>query len=97
MIAPVNNNGIRPDRGSHRKRNLSDEIDKLANGFFGNPGNTNYFLNPARLDDEQKVAPKPVFAGCDAHNFDDLRAWLGAEGGGDNQKHITWVKGRSDI
>lgn len=92
MIAPVNNNGIRADKRSQRKRLLSDEIDKFADGFFGNPHNTEYFLKSERFDNEQKVAPKPVFAGCDAHNFDDLRAWLGLEVGGNNQKHITWVK-----
>jgi len=93
LIAAVSNSGIRADTNSKRKMNLADEIDKLANGFFGNPRNTDYFLDPERLEAaNQKVVPKPVFAGCDAHNFDDLEAWLGAEVSGDNAKHVTWVK-----
>ena len=93
LVAAVNNSGIRADTGSKRKMYLADEIDKLADGFFGTPVNTEYFLDPDRLEaKDQKVAAKPVFAGCDAHNFDDLCTWLGAEAGGDNEKHVTWVK-----
>lgn len=93
LIAAAGNSGIRADTNSKRKMNLADEIDKLANGFFGNPRNTKHFLDPKRLEAaDQKVVPKPVFAGCDAHNFDDLEAWLGAEVSGDNAKHVTWVK-----
>jgi len=93
LMAACNNSGIRPDTGSKRKMILSDEIDKAAHCFFGNPANTDYFLNPNRLvATEQKTLPKPVFAGCDAHNFNDLEAWLGAEVSGDNEKHPTWVK-----
>lgn len=93
LIAAVNNSGIRADSGSKRKKYLADEIDKLADGFFGSPANTAYFLDPDRLEaNDQKVAPKPVFAGCDAHNFDDLCSWLGAESAGDNAKHVVWVK-----
>jgi len=93
LIAAANSSGIRADTGSMRKKCLADEIDKLANGFFGNPTNTDHFLNPKRLEAaDQRTAPKPVFAGCDAHNFDDLDAWLGTEVTGDNEKHVTWVK-----
>jgi len=93
MIAATNNSGIRADTDSKRKMNLADEIDKSADGFFGNPANTDYFLNPARLEaPDQRAMRKPVFAGCDAHNFDDLEAWLGAEVTGNNEKHVTWVK-----
>lgn len=93
LIAAVNNSGVRADTGSKRKMNLADEIDKFADGFFGSPANTDYFLDPDRLEaQDQKAGQKPVFAGCDAHNFDDLCAWLGAEAGGDNEKHVTWVK-----
>lgn len=93
LIAAANNSGIRADTKSQRKMNLADEIDKFANGFFGNPANSDYFSNPDRLEaPDQKAIPKPVFSGCDAHSFDDLEAWLGAEVTGDNDKHITWVK-----
>ncbi len=90
LIAATN---IRADTGSKRKMNLADEIDKFADGFFGNPKNTDFFLDPKRLEDpDQRATPKPVFAGCDAHCFDDLQAWLGAEVTGNNAKHVTWVK-----
>ena len=93
LIAAVNNRGVRADTGSKRKMYLADEIDKFANGFFGNPANTDYFLNPERLEAaDQRTVPKPVFAGCDAHNFDDLEAWLGKEVAGENEKYVTWVK-----
>lgn len=92
MVAAVNNSGIRADTGSKRKMNLADEIDKYSDAFFGSPANTEYFLGSDRLEGDQKVAPKPVFAGCDAHCFDDLEAWLGQCVTGDNDKHVTWVK-----
>jgi hypothetical protein len=93
LIAAVNNSGIRADTGSKRKMNLADEIDKFANGFFGNPTNTDHFLKPDRLEDpKQRTVPKPVFAGCDAHSFEELETWLGKEVTGANNKHITWVK-----
>jgi len=93
LIAAVNNSGMRPDISSKRKMMLSDEVDKLANGFFGNPANTDYFLNTDRLEAPDQIAPqKPVFAGCDAHNFYDLMAWLGKEVTGANEKHPTWIK-----
>jgi len=93
LIAAVNNSGMRPDTSSKRKMMLSDEVDKVAHGFFGNPANTNYFLDPNRLEAaDQKAPPKPVFAGCDAHNFNDLKAWLGNVVTGANAKHPTWIK-----
>ena len=93
LIAAVSNSGIRADTGSKRKMYLADEIDKFVDAVFGNPGNTDFYLNRDRLESaDQKVVSKPVFAGCDAHNFDDLEAWLGAEVSGDNAKHVTWVK-----
>ncbi len=92
LVAAVNNSGIRADTGSKRKMTLSDEIDKCTDGFFGNPTNTNYFLDTDRLEGDQKAAPKPVFAGCDAHCFEELDGWLGQQVVGDNDKHVTWVK-----
>ena len=94
LIVPANNNGIRADDKSKRKMNIADEIDKFSNAFFGNPNNTNYFLSTDRFEDkDQKSQPKPVFSGCDAHNFDDLQAWLGQQVlNGSNSKYITWIK-----
>jgi len=93
LFAAINNSGMRTTDGNQRKMILSDEIDKLANAFFGNPGNTKYFLRPDRLEDaDQRIPPKPVFAGCDAHSLPDLEAWLGTEVGTPNAKHVTWVK-----
>jgi len=92
MVAAVNNSGIRADTGSKRKMNLADEIDKYTDAFFGNPTSAGYFLETDRLEGGQKVAPKPVFAGCDAHCFKDLDAWLGQCVTGNNDKHVTWVK-----
>ena len=93
-IAAVNNSGLRPDTGNKRKIMLSDEVEKISHGFFGNPTNTGYFLDPDRLEAaDQKVSPKPVFAGSDPHKFDELEAWLGTEVTGPNEKNPTWVKG----
>jgi hypothetical protein len=62
LIAAVNNSGIRPDTTSKRKMVLSDEVDKMAHGFFGNPTNTEYFLNPNRIESaDQKATAKTRF------------------------------------
>jgi len=93
LIAAVNADGIRAGSGSKRRMELSDEIDKFTDAFFGSPANTSYFLNPDRLEAEgRKVAPKPVFAGCDAHSFRELEDWLGKECTDGNAKHVTWIK-----
>lgn len=93
LVVAANNNGIRADSGSTRKKYLADEIDKLADACFGNPASAEHFLKTDRLEDSsQKIAKKPVFAGCDAHSFDDLAAWLGQEASDNNAKHVTWVK-----
>ncbi len=93
FIAAINNSGLRPDTSSKRKMKLSDEIDKIAHGFFGNPTNTDYFLKTDRLEvNDQKALPKPVFACCDAHSFNDLEAWLGKGFTGNNEKYPTWIK-----
>src|SRR5688572_32197468 len=55
----------------------SDEFDKFSQAFFGNSGNTQYFLKRNRLDNGEEIDPKPVLSGSDAHSFEDLKAWLG--------------------
>lgn len=91
-VVAVNNSGIRADVGSQRKRNLSDQIDKFSNGFYGNPGNVQYFLDPNRLDADEQTIPKPTFAGSDAHSFSQLKDWLGKPAEAPNEKHVTWIK-----
>lgn len=94
LIAPVNGNGVRADIGNHRKRLISDEIDKFSDGFFGNQSSLDHFLSDQRYDyPDQSSAPKPVFAGSDCHSFDELETYLGKEvRGTSNDKNITWIK-----
>lgn len=95
-IMPAGNDGIRPDvasSGALRKKNLAKRFDKFTTGIFGNNGDVGYYLNTAvgstRGDD---LPPRPVFAGCDAHSYEDLEKWLGREIRGDCHKNVTWVK-----
>ncbi len=94
IITAANNDGVRAQRGRNRKLNISDQIDKFSDGYFGGSQNTDFFLNKDRLeDDEQQIQQKPVYSCSDAHNFTDLSNWLGKsitiEGA---QKEITWIK-----
>lgn len=78
IIAAANNDGIRAERGKRRKLLITDEIDKFSDGFFGNAGNTEYFLSVDRAEDKiEHTEPKPVLSGCDAHSLADLDARLG--------------------
>ena len=94
IFAATNNDGIRPERGKKRKEIITDEIDKLSDGFFGGSQNTEHFLDKARLEDKQQsIKEKPVITGCDAHSFDQLNTWLGKTVINDtNTKEITWIK-----
>lgn len=95
IITAVNNDGLRVDaKGPQRKRELSDELDKFSDGFFGNSKNTPWFLGKSRLDGGQETDPKPVLAGCDSHSFVDLDQWLGKTANRDGQiyKQPTWIK-----
>lgn len=94
VIASAKGDGIRPGgSGIKRKNLLTDEIDKYCDAFFSNAGSRKYFLDRGRLETDEEVSPKPVFDGCDAHSFEDLRRDLGqshsAEG---RHRNITWVK-----
>jgi len=77
IIAAANNAGLRPDTSSPRKLNVSDEIDKVCDGFFGGEQNINYYLNVERYETEEKAKPKPVISACDAHSFNDIDNYLG--------------------
>lgn len=97
VVASAKGDGIRPGgtSGRQRKNLLSDEIDKYSDGFYASAtgGSREYFLDPTRLEVDDAVAPKPVYDGCDAHNFDDLRKSLGKHvADGDAHRSITWIK-----
>ncbi|MGP9528828.1 TrlF family AAA-like ATPase [Glutamicibacter sp. AOP5-A2-18] len=94
VIASAKGDGIRPGgSGIKRKNLLTDEIDKYCDAFYSNAGSKNYFLDKNRLETSEKVAAKPVFDGCDAHSFEDLRANLGKANTSEGQRRsITWVK-----
>lgn len=95
VVVSAKGDGIRPPRrsGVQRKNLLTDEIDKFSDAFYGNPRSRDHFLNVNRLEKSELIAPKPVFDGCDAHNFDDLCEGFGKhvtdEG---RQRNITWIK-----
>lgn len=94
VVASAKGDGIRAGgNGIQRKKLLTDEIDKFADAFFTNVGSRDYFLGSDRLETDDLVAPKPVFDGCDAHDFDQLTKGLGkhvATSG--RQRNITWIK-----
>lgn len=96
IITAANNDGIRPVRVNQRKLQLTDELDKFSDAFFGNAGNVSYFLETNRAEDKNVFTkPKPVLTGCDAHSLSDLDKRLGqvasvANGGTDHKP--TWIK-----
>jgi ABC-type lipoprotein export system ATPase subunit len=95
VVTAAGNDGIRPERGVKRKASITDELDKFSDGFYGNSGNTNYFLKTDRYEDKAVVAkPKPVFSASDAHTISDLENYLGKVFVGDAQtrREPTWVK-----
>ena len=95
IVTSANGDAIRTGgKGSkQRKNSLVDEIDKLSNGFFGNPESRLHFLKTDRLDSDDEIPAKPVFAGCDAHSFENLKSWLGQHVTiAGQEQHITWVK-----
>ena|SRR3989339_545827 len=77
IFGASNNAGLRPDNNSRRKLNITDEIDKICDGFFGGQQNVEYYLETDRDEDKEIAKKKPVACGCDAHSFDDLDNWLG--------------------
>ena len=94
ILVPASNNGIRAESGKQRKMNIADEIDKFSNAIFGGSQNVDWYLNELRFEDQtQRSIPKPVFAGSDAHSYDQLLQWLGKsvdEVG--VRKEVTWIK-----
>ena len=98
IFGASNNAGLRPDNNSPRKLNITDEIDKICDGFFGGQQNVEYYLKTDRYEDNEIAKKKPVAGGCDAHSFDDLDNWLGKrvvktiENVEVVEKDITWIK-----
>jgi len=78
IITAANNDGLRPQRGVKRKEEISDEIDKFSDGFFGSRQNVDYYQKTDRFENKDITAvKKPVISGSDAHSFDDLNNSLG--------------------
>ncbi|RXG30688.1 TrlF family AAA-like ATPase [Leeuwenhoekiella marinoflava] len=104
IFAASNNQGLRADTKSARKMNISDEIDKVCDGFFGGAQNTDWFLKNDRYEKhpdgtQDKSMPCPVLSGCDAHSFFDIEHKLGkeysktdAQGKLCDFSQITWIK-----
>jgi len=99
VIAAANNAGLRPLTNSPRKLAITDEIDKICDGFFGGRQNVKYYLNPNRYETDEIAKPRPVICGCDAHSFEDIDNYLGKYVTKQNQegkleilKDITWIK-----
>jgi ABC-type lipoprotein export system ATPase subunit/predicted nucleic acid-binding Zn-ribbon protein len=98
IIGAANNAGLRPDNASPRKRETTDAIDEKCDGFFGNTSSREYYQDTGRYDSGERALKKPVFAGSDAHNMNDLKAWLGKQatkiedGAEIVTKDITWIK-----
>ncbi len=95
IVPSATGDGLRPGKkGSKKRKNaLVDETDKISHAFFAGPKSRDHFLDTGRLDSGDKVAPKPVFSGCDAHSFEQLETKLGRHGIENNQAHYTtWVK-----
>ena len=98
IFGASNNAGLRPDNNSPRKLNITDEIDKICDGFFGGQQNVEYYLKTDRYEDDEIAKKKPVTCGCDAHSFDNLDNWLGKrvvksiKNAEIIEKDITWIK-----
>lgn len=78
IVTAANNDGIRAKPGVKRKAEISDELDKFSDAFFGNAGNVDWFLGTSRAEDKSEYMDrKPVLSGCDAHSLADLDTKLG--------------------
>jgi len=98
IFAAANNQGLRPDNGSLRKLVITDEIDKVCDGFFGGSQNVDHFLKLDRFENNEQSRPKPVLSCSDAHSFDEIDNWLGKQfvrrsnGSQIIEKNVTWIK-----
>ncbi|OGY34226.1 MAG: hypothetical protein A3D99_04205 [Candidatus Andersenbacteria bacterium RIFCSPHIGHO2_12_FULL_45_11] len=95
VAASNGHGGMRADTKSPRKMNLSDEVDKFSDMFFGRAQDKDYFLKTDRYEDKKiESTSKPVIAGSDSHSFEDCEKFLGKQytKAGVLEKDITWVK-----
>lgn len=99
IIAAANNAGLRPIFNSPRKLAITDEIDKICDGFFGGRQNVKFYLKTDRYETDEIAKSSPVICGCDVHSFDDIDNHLGKyvtrqnqEGNTEIYKDITWIK-----
>jgi hypothetical protein len=98
VVSAANNDGLRPERGKLRKENISDEIDKTSDAFFGNAKSVPYFLKKDRYEDGSEALKRPTVSGSDSHSFADLENALGkqqiktTDGNEVIEKDVTWIK-----
>jgi ABC-type cobalamin/Fe3+-siderophores transport system ATPase subunit/soluble cytochrome b562 len=93
LLVPANHGGLRCDLGEKRKVELASRIDEMTHAVFGSEINVEHFLDLQRTKGANKLPPKPVLGGSDAHSIQDLRAWLGREvDDGKTRKTPTWIK-----
>jgi len=95
IITAANNDGIRAERGKKRKAVITDELDKLSNGFFGGAQNVQWYLRSDRYESkEERSKPKPTVSGSDAHSLSELDERLGKTvlNGADVLFAPTWIK-----
>src|SRR5208282_956668 len=50
IVVAANERGIHPVAGEKRKANLVDEIDRMADAFFGSGANVGHFLRVDRFE-----------------------------------------------
>lgn len=100
IISAVNDGGIRTGgasvSGAKRKEEISDELDKISDAFFGNANNVDHYLRTDRYSNKKEPSkPTPTLTGCDAHSFADLEERLGKVVYGKDQGIVlqpTWIK-----
>jgi ABC-type Mn2+/Zn2+ transport system ATPase subunit len=92
LIVPANRGGLRSETSKVRKSQLADRIDEMVHGIFGTEANVAHYLDQSRAKGEVKLPARPVFAGSDAHRFEDLEAWLGRQVRDGVHKSVTWIK-----
>lgn len=92
ILVPAGNDGIRPASGKLRSLTAACEIDKFADALFGNARDVPHYLKRDRHAN-QEIPAKPVFAGCDAHDFRALDTALGKDVNDPSQRsEVTWIK-----
>ena len=85
---PAGNDGVKStDTRSPKNINISDELDKSSDLFFGKTTSRDYFLKTDRYKNGISK-PKPVVSGSDAHSFEDLKRINEQQ----ENFEFTWIK-----